>query len=158
MHASFEDSHEFTLYKPHYEQFVAPQMVTKSTMTNFGDAKSPKRPPTPPPQLFTKGMMDLRDKKSPKRPPISSHIKGKEMREDQECPSWPKGTDFHQILVSNQGMSLERSVSLDSFKPPNFPCLVAPRSPGARPSKNAKSSAAPVWVTVIDNRQNICKL
>jgi hypothetical protein len=158
IHAFYEDSHESTLYKPHYEQFVAPQMVTKSTMTNFGDTKSPKRPPTPPPQLLTKGMMDLRDNKSSKRSLVPSHIKGKEICEDQECPSWAKGTDFHQILVSNQGMSLEESVSLDCFKPPNFPGLVAPRSPGARPSQNATSSTTPMWVTVIDNGQNTRKL
>lgn len=158
MHASYEETLESTLYKPHYEQFVAPQMVTKGTMTNFGETKSPKRPPTPPPQLLMKGMMDLRDSKSPKRPPTPSQIKGKETCEDQACPSWAKGTDFRQICESNQGMSLERSVSLDSFKSPSFPGLVDPRSPGARPPRNATTSAAPVWVTVIDNGHGTRKL
>lgn len=161
MYLAYEDLLRSPLYKPQYEQFVAPQMVTKGTMTNLGDMKhlkTPQKLPTPSPHFLTKSMMNLGESKSPKRPPTPSYPKGKETCEDRACPSWAEGTDFLQISESGQGMSHERSVSLDSFHLPSFPGLVGPQSPGSRPPRNATSSIQPVWVTVIDNGHGTRKL
>lgn len=136
VYASEEELFELPLYKPQYEQFVTPQLLTKTA------------------ELLPKTNIDPGQMESPKRPPTPSpiNVKGKERCDEQACSKWAEGTDFLQMSGSNKGIPLERSVSLDSFQSPAFPGLMGdPRSPGARPPKNATSSAEPVWVTVIDN-------